>query len=154
MPTSLLFPMLVIALAGAGVAAQPAFNAQLASELGSPLRAALVNFLAGATVLSVIVLATASRAGGLPAPRTLLQVPPHLWLVGGTLGALFVATATWATPKVGAGIFFATLVAAQLVAAMLLDHFGLLGLAERPASLVRIGGAVLLVIGAVLMARG
>lgn len=150
---SLLLPIVMIALAGAAVAAQPAFNGQLAVHLGSPLRAALVNFLAGASVLGVLVLLLLPRHG-MPDARMLAQVPGHLWLAGGTLGATFVATATWAAPKVGVAAFFATLVAAQLIAALLMDHFGVLGLAERPANLVRVVGALLLVLGALLVVRG
>ncbi|WP_421718201.1 DMT family transporter [Algiphilus sp.] len=149
---SLWLPIALIALAGAAVAAQPAFNGQLAAHLGSPLRAALVNFLAGASVLGVLVLVLLPRHG-LPDARNLAQVPTHLWLVGGSLGALFVATAAWAAPKVGAAAFFATLVAAQLIAALVMDHFGLLGMEERPATMVRVLGAALLVLGALLVVR-
>ena len=39
-------------------------------------------------------------------------------------------------------------------AAMLLDHFGLRGLEQRPATVMRIAGGALLITGAILMARG
>lgn len=153
MNISLLMPLVLVVVAGAAVALQPAFNGQLAALLGSPLRAALVNFTAGASVLLLLVLGMAARSG-LPDGRTLAQVPPHLWVAGGTLGAMFVATATWAAPKLGTGAFFAALVASQLIAALILDHFGWLGMAERPANAMRIIGALLLFAGAVLVVRG
>lgn len=153
MNASLAFPILMVVVAGAAVATQPAFNAQLAALLDSPFRAALVNFTAGALVMLSAVAVLAFR-NGLPARETLASVPPHLWIAGGALGALFVTTAVWATPKIGAGAFFSTLIAAQLAAALLMDHFGLIGLDVRPANLVRVGGVVLLVAGAILVVRG
>jgi len=153
MNPSLLIPLAMVAVAGAAVAMQPAFNGQLAALLGSPLRASLVNFSAGALVMLGLTGALALRAG-LPTAEQVARVPGHLWLVGGSLGALFVTTAAWAVPKIGVGAFFATLIAAQLVAALLLDHFGLIGLDQRPANLVRIAGVALLVAGAVLVVRG
>ena len=153
MSPSLLFPLLATVFAGAVVAMQPALNAQLAGHLGSPLRAALINFTAGGLIMLSIVTVHAMRVG-FPTIQSIAKVPPHLWLAGGALGAIFVTTATWATPKIGVGVFFATMIAAQLIAAMLLDHFGVIGLEQRPATLVRIVGAALLIVGAILMARG
>ncbi|GGG89436.1 membrane protein [Glycocaulis albus] len=153
MNASLAFPIVMVVIAGAAVATQPAFNAQLAAVLGSPLRAALVNFSAGALVMLGVVSVFVLR-NGLPSRETLASVPPHLWIAGGALGALFVTTAMWATPKIGVGAFFAVLIAAQLIAALAMDHFGLLGLDVRPANLVRIGGVLLLVAGAIMVVRG
>ena len=154
MSSSLLLPTLLIALAGAAVSAQPAFNAQLAEFLNSPVRAALCNFLAGATVLGLVVLALTPRSAPWPPLRELAAVPAHLWFIGGTLGATFVVTALWAAPKIGAGVLFSTLVAAPLCTSLVFDHFGLLGLPEKAANLQRVAGAGLLIAGAVLMARG
>ncbi len=152
MNASLLLPILMTVAAGAAVAMQPAFNGQLAAMLGSPIRAALASFTAGATILFLLVLALVPR-DGLPDARTLAQVPLHLWVTGGALGSVLVTTSAWAAPKIGTGIFFAILVAAQLLAALLLDHFGLLGIPERPINPARALGAVLLVVGAVLVVR-
>jgi len=150
---SLVFPILMVVVAGAAVATQPAFNAQLAALLHSPFRAALVNFTAGALVMLSVVSVFVVRSG-LPSRETISSVPPHLWIAGGALGALFVTTAVWATPKIGVGAFFSVLIAAQLIAALVMDHFGLIGLDVRPANLVRIGGVVLLVAGAIMVVRG
>jgi transporter family-2 protein len=103
-------------------------------------------------MLSVVTL-FALRAGP-PSVERMSQVPVHLWIVGGALGAMFVTTATWATPKIGAGAFFAMLYAGQLIAALLLDHFGLLGLEQKPATLMRIAGVPILLLGAWMIVRG
>lgn len=153
MNASLALPIIMVVVAGAAVATQPAFNAQLGAMLGSPVRAALVNFSAGALVMLSVATLFALRSG-LPSRETLASVPPHLWIAGGALGALFVTTAAWATPKIGVGAFFSVLIAAQLIAALAMDHFGLLGLDVRPANLVRVGGVALLVAGAIMVVRG
>ena len=151
--STVLLAVAMVVVAGAAVASQPAFNSQLAQLLGSPVRAALVNFTAGTIVLLVITSLMALRSG-LPSADVIGKVPPHLWVAGGTLGALFVTTAAWATPKIGAGGFFATLIASQLIAAMLLDHFGLIGLTPKALSVGKVFGAFLLVAGATLIVRG
>lgn len=153
MNAAIAFPILMVVIAGAAVATQPAFNAQLAALLQSPFRAALVNFGAGALIMLSVVSVLALR-NGLPGRETLAAVPPHLWIAGGALGALFVTTAAWATPKIGVGAFFSVLIAAQLIAALAMDHFGLLGLDVRPANLVRLAGVALLVAGAIMVVRG
>lgn len=150
---SLLIPLLMTLAAGALSSMQPAFNGQLSGYLGSPLRAALVNFSAGALVLlSVVTLFTMRQ--GVPSVERLSSVPLHLWVIGGTLGAIFVSTATWATPKIGAGAFFAALYAGQLIMALVLDHFGLLGLEQKSATLMRMAGVPILLFGAWLIVRG
>lgn len=153
MNLSLALPFVATVIAGAAVSLQPAFNGQLADHLGSPFRAALVSFSAGVLTLSVVVGVLSVRAG-LPSWEKVSATPVHLWVAGGMLGALFVSTAAWATPKIGAGAFFATLIAAQLAAALLIDHFGLIGLETKPANLIRIAGVVLLVIGAWMVVKG
>lgn len=153
MNTSFLIPVALVAIAGSAVAMQPAFNGQLAQLLNSPLRAALVSFSAGLLILAVLVCGMAFRTG-LPTGRELARVPLHLWFIGGSLGAFFVAVSAWSAPRIGVGAFFATLIAAQLIAAIIIDHYGLIGLDVRPVSLLRIAGAALLVVGAILVTRG
>lgn len=148
-----LAPFALTVFAGAVVAAQPAFNGQLAGHLGSPFRAALVNFTAGGLVMLAVVSVLAWRSGW-PSPERIANTPPYLFVVGGTLGAIFVSTAAWATPKIGAGAFFALLFAAQLTAALAIDHFGLFGLEQKPATLIRLAGVGLLIAGGWLVVNG
>ncbi|EAP89648.1 hypothetical protein OA2633_10289 [Oceanicaulis sp. HTCC2633] len=143
-------PYVLTLVAGAMVAAQPAFNGQLSGHLGSPIRAALVSFTAGALIMLATVSVVAFRSGW-PSPERIMNTPPHLFVIGGALGALFVTTAAWATPKIGTGSFFALLFAAQLIAAMAIDHFGLFGIEERSVTLMRLLGAGLLTLGAWLV---
>ena len=56
-------------------------------------------------------------------------------------------------PKLGAATFIALLVAGQMLASVTLDHFGWIGLAQRPLDLPRAMGVLLLIGGVVLIRR-
>lgn len=135
-------------LAGAFIAIQAPINAQLARGLGVPVAAAAISFLSGAIVLGVITLLT-TRTQGLvidwKAPA------PWLFVVGGVLGAVYVTSTVLLTPRIGAAALMAFLVAGQLLAGMLVDKAGILGVAVREISMGRIIGAVLLLAGALMI---
>jgi transporter family-2 protein len=135
-------------LAGAFIAIQAPINAQLARGLGVPVAAAAISFLSGAIVLGVITFLT-TRTQGLvidwKAPA------PWLFVVGGVLGAVYVTSTVLLTPRIGAAALMAFLVAGQLLAGMLVDKAGILGVAVREISMGRIVGAVLLLAGAMMI---
>jgi transporter family-2 protein len=68
-------------------------------------------------------------------------------------GAIFIALGILLVPKIGAATFIALLVAGQMLASVAFDHFGLLGLAQRPVDLPRIIGVALLIAGVLLIRR-
>lgn len=128
---------------------QAGMNAQLRTAVGDPLAAALVSFLVGTTVLAALVV--------------LLRVPLPLaaawqradwthWL-GGLFGAAYVALAVVLAPRLGAATLTAAVVAGQMLASVALDHYGVAGFAEQPASAARLAGAALVVAGVVLVQR-
>ena len=135
-------------LAGALIALQGPINAQLARGLGMPVAAAAASFVAGSALLILITLVLSQAQGVTIAWR----VPP-LWmlLAGGFLGAIFVTCALILTPKLGAAATMAFIVAGQLLAGLLLDRLGYFDLAVRELTLGRVGGAVLLLAGALLI---
>ena len=143
----LFWPLLGI-LAGAVVATQASINAELARGLGSPFAAAATSFLSG-TVLLALVTAIVAQASGASIGW---RVPP-LWLfiVGGALGAAFVTSGIILIPRMGAAATMAFIVAGQLMAGMLLDRIGFMGMAVREITLGRISGAIMLLAGALLI---
>lgn len=143
----LLWPLLGI-LAGAFIAIQAPINADLARGLGQPVAAAAISFFAGAVVLGIVTLVLAQTQTGWPNWR---GPAPWLFVAGGVLGAAYVTSAVILAPKIGAAALMAFLVAGQLLAGLLVDKVGFLGLAVREISLGRIAGAVLLLIGALLI---
>ncbi len=136
-------------LAGVLVAVQAPTNAILAKASGSPIVAAFISFLIGTVALGAIM---AGSAGRLFAPE-LKSVPWYAW-IGGLYGAFFVAMAAFGAPKIGVGPLLTAAIAGQLLGAILLDHYGLLGLARQPVSIEKIAGVALVLIGAWLVRRG
>jgi transporter family-2 protein len=133
-------------LSGAFIALQAPINAQLARDLGMPVAA--FSFLSGAIVLGVISVVLV-RVQGISLDW---QAPaPWLFIAGGMLGGFYVTLSTILTPRIGAAALMAFLVAGQLLAGMMLDRIGFLGMAVREISLGRITGAMLLLCGALLI---
>ena len=143
-----LVPLLLAAAAGVLMAVQAPTNALLAKASGSAVVAALISFAVGTAALTAL-----AAAGGRPDAAALKGVPWYAW-AGGLYGAFFVVVAAYAAPRLGVGALLTAAVAGQLVAALALDHFGLLGLPERPVSVTRIAGIALVLAGAWLVRRG
>jgi bacterial/archaeal transporter family-2 protein len=75
-----------------------------------------------------------------------------MW-TGGLLGAFFVCASIILTPRLGAATTVGVFLTGQVVASIAIDHFGLLGVPVQSASLPRIGGALLIVMGVVIVQR-
>ncbi|MCH4893001.1 MULTISPECIES: DMT family transporter [unclassified Sphingomonas] len=143
----LLLPILMTLIAGIGIAIQPPTNAVLARASGSVLLAALISFAVGTAIL-LVVWAFSDR-GSIAGLR---QVPWWSWL-GGLYGAVFVSAAAYAAPRLGLATMLTLAIGTQLTAALVIDQFGLLGLARSPVTPVRLAGLVLLLAGVALMLR-
>ena len=142
-------PLLLALVAGILVAIQAPTNAILAKASGSPVVAAFISFFVGTIALGALVAAT---SGKIFAPG-LRDVPWYAW-VGGLYGAVFVAVAAFAAPRIGVGVLLTAAIAGQLLAALVLDHFGFFGLPRQPVNLTRIVGVALVLAGAVLVRKG
>jgi transporter family-2 protein len=72
---------------------------------------------------------------------------------GGLFGAIFIGLAIFLVPQLGAATFIVLLVTGQMLASVMFDHFGWLGLAQRPIDLPRLIGIALLIGGCILLQR-
>lgn len=144
------FPIALAFLAGLGVALQASVNLELRQRLGQPVLAALVSFVVGTSALALLWLVTARGGGGRTFATTAAGVPWWAW-TGGLFGAYFVWSAIIATQRLGPALFFGLVVAGQLAASTVIEHFGWFGVERHPISLVRVGGVVLLMAGLGLM---
>jgi transporter family-2 protein len=141
--------VLVALVAGAAIPVQAGVNAAMGRYAGRPEWAALVNFTVGLVSLGIWL--TALRLA--PPPATALSRAPWWAWTGGILGAFFVSAVVLLTPRLGVATTLALTVAGQMVAALVLDQMGALGLEIRPISAGRVVGAALLVAGVVLVRR-
>ena len=139
--------LLVTVTVGSGIALQAVVNTALARTVGI-LEAAFVSVTVTWVIVAVVLIAGV-RSGNM---SQITSVPLYLF-VGGFVGAAVLVTAVVAVPRLGAASLIAALVVGQLIGAMILDHFGLLGLQDTPITPIRLGGAMLLVIGMGLLLR-
>ena len=144
----MLIPILLVLLAGGMIALQAPTNAILARAGGSPVLAALISFAVGTFALVIVWFGTGNRSR----PANFAGLPWYAWL-GGAYGALYVAVAAYAAPRLGLATLITIGIARQLVMALLLDHIGALGLPRDPISLGRVAGVVLVIAGVVLVRR-
>jgi transporter family-2 protein len=134
---------------GIGLVVQVGMNSTLRSLLGSPVLAALISFVVGSVALAGFLLVMRTP---LPERAQWAAVPAWAWL-GGILGAFYVASSVIVGPRLGAATLLALVVLGQLGTSLVVDHFGWLGFAHHPLTVVRLFGAALLFGGVLLITR-
>lgn len=144
-----LFLLGLAVIAGALVPFQATTNAILGRTLGHPLWATVASLLV--SLICVMPLILALR---LPLPKLAeaFQAPAYIWF-GGLAGVIFITAALLLVPRLGGTGFIGCVIAGQMMTAMLIDHFGLLGLAEKSANLGRVSGVLLIFIGVMVIQR-
>ena len=126
---------------------QVGINTELAQRISSPITASLFSFAVGAISLTVCLFIFRDPWPGF---NTLIIIPKWLWL-GGLIGAFAVFGSIISGPQIGLLSLVAFVLAGQLLASLVLDHYGWLGFPVRELSLGRISGSVLLLTAVVLI---
>jgi len=57
-------------------------------------------------------------------------------------------------PKIGLSALLGLAIVGQLLSSQVIDHFGLLGTIQRPVSLIKLGGMLVMLTGLVIMLFG
>lgn len=141
--------ILLAFLTGIAITVQAGVNANLRQALTNPVLAAAISFGTGFLSLLIVLLAS-----GAPMPSLEAVRPVSWWKwTGGIIGAAYVTTVIVSVPKIGTANLVSLSVAGQLLAAVVLDHYGLLGFALHPANGWRILGMVVIVAGVLLVVR-
>ena len=143
--SNLILIVLMVA-GGVAVAVQPSLNARLAEKTGF-IHAATISFAVGTVIL--FVAAVMSGQG------SFRRVGDADWwqLTGGFFGAFFVAMTILGVPRIGTTAVLALTIVSQLIAGLVMDHYGLFGMRGIPVDLKRMVGVLLLVGGAYLVCR-
>jgi transporter family-2 protein len=143
--------VLFIAMAiGAGVfmVVQSSINGQVRIRLGDPWQAALLS--TSVSTISLFIVSLIATRKLVPDLGRIADGPWWLW-TGGLLGACIVAASLYLVSKLGSGVLFALLVTGQMLAAMTMDHYGMLGLPVHHINVQRVIGVVLLLAGVTLI---
>ena len=143
--------LLVVALCAGGlVPVQGSINAHLSEGLNHPLQATFISFF-GAVLLLIAVLLALRPA--LPSLAQFKAIPP-IYYTGGIYGVLFVTTLLVLTPHIGIASTVTATIVGQLILSVILDHFGLFGLARHPIGLPRLLGSAGLLVSLYLIQKG
>jgi transporter family-2 protein len=138
----------VLLLVGGLLAVQSAANVQLSAAMVSPFGASTLQLGIGAALL----VALSVLAGSVGALGLLDDAPP--WqLVGGLGSALYITAGVLLFPRLGALVTVGLFIAGQMLASLVLDGFGWLGVAQQTPDAAELAGAGAVVIGVSLIVR-
>ena len=140
--------VLVILAIGGGIAValQGNFMGIMDQRIGSK-ESVFITYVSGGVPAALMMIV--ARGGHLSA----WQNAPWYTLTAGVLGLVIVGTIGYTVPRLGLTAAFTVIVATQLVVAVILDHFGLLGAAVRTMDLPRVAGLIFLILGVWLVLR-
>jgi bacterial/archaeal transporter family-2 protein len=147
--SNMIFSILLAIGAGVSIVIQQALNASLRTDLNSTAWSGFVSYAVGLACMVLLVLALREPV---PSLAMMARIPWWGW-TGGLFGAIFIGLGIVLVPQLGAATFIALLVTGQMLASVAFDHFGWLGLAQRPIDLSRVIGVILLIAGVVLIRR-
>jgi transporter family-2 protein len=134
-------PFVLLALvAGMSNAFQAPINAALSKYTGI-FESSCISFAVGA--LSLFIVSLIVGKGAIP---NLTQAPPYLWF-GGILGAVLVTSMLFTVTRIGAAVTISAVITGQMVAALVIDQIGFLGVPKNPIDLYRLGGVLFLLVG-------
>ena len=134
-------------LMGAVLSLQPAINATMARIRGNPLLAASISISISLLIVSVLWLIWFNDVGDFSRFKEL----PWWVVVGGVVGAVFVAGSIITAPVLGVALFFVCMVAGQLIGSTIIDHIGAFGLEVKPVNTIKLLGLGFVIFGAVLV---
>lgn len=136
-------------LAGIAVAVQTGVNSQLRNDTNNPVLTALLSFAIGTVALAIIYFFFFKVDPVFPAGFEFTW-----WkFTGGLLGVVYITAVVIAAPRIGAANALGFIVAGQFVAAVIIDHFGLLGMPVNSITWWRLLGIVILICGVYLIQK-
>jgi bacterial/archaeal transporter family-2 protein len=143
MTMKVLFALLAV-LAGIAGTFQASANAGLSQKVG--LGAALVvNTAIVLTGTLVFFVARGPHTNFFPAAT------PWTLYIGGACGFVIILSLAFVFPKIGAAWTMALVVLGQSAAALVIDHYGLLGMSRDPITISRAAGLALVALGVSLV---
>ena len=135
--------ILLALLAGCMIPFQSAMNAGLGKSLQSPYYSALTVFITAFIGIGIYILATRQL---IPELAQFTNAPKWSYL-GGILGGIYILMIVLLAPKLGMGNVTVMVLLGQVVAAIIIDHFGLLGATVHLINWKRLVGVCLMIAG-------
>jgi len=142
-----ILPFLALA-AGAAIAIQATMNAQLGVLLKSSMMGTSIAFLFSFLFIASAMLLSAKQY---PNMTEIKSIPLYLWFSGGALSAFGVGMFYYLIPKMGVGSMMSYALSGQILIAILASHLGWFDLPVKPLNFFKVIGAVLLIVGVLLI---
>ena len=139
--------MALVVISGATIPVQIAANKKLSEAVKSPVLTVALVLLGGALIAALVSFAVP------PARGELSETAKAPWWAWSTVVLIVFAITVQIlnAEQEGSGAILALIVAGQLTAALLIDHFGALGMEREPIRWWKIVGVVAMAGGAALM---
>ncbi len=133
---------------GALTALQSRINGELSYVTGNGIEAAVVSFGSGWLILTVMLLAWRPMREGLRQVMASVRDGRLKWwqVLGGLLGAFFVAVQSTTVPVIGVAVFTVAVVAGQSANSLVVDRIGLGPAGRQDITVARVLSAVLAVL--------
>ena len=135
---------LIAVISGLLMSMQGVFNTQVTKTTGMWVANAFVQFTAFLVCIAIWAISDRTSFG------TLLKVEPRYMLIGGILGAGITYTVIKAMDMMGPAKAIMMIVTAQILAAYLIELFGLFGVEKQPFSWRKVIG-ILLAAGGIIL---
>jgi transporter family-2 protein len=147
---------LVAMASGALLATQGRINSQFGQHLHDGILAGLISTAGGLLVLLVGVSATPAGRRGADRVATALRKRELRWwqCLGGTCGALFIASQGLSIGALGVAVFTVAAVSGQLVCGLAVDRAGIGPGGPKPITLWRVVGGLVAVVAVVVSVGG
>lgn len=140
---NLLMLAFLAAIVGALIPIQAAANAGASKYFGDVSYAVLLSFIVGTILISVYILFMKPSL----APDVLKLGFPKYILLGGCISAIYTITITYLSPRLGVANTLYIMLVGQMLMALVVDHFGILGAMKHELTLSRMSGALLILLG-------
>lgn len=142
-----MLPLILIGvLGGVAVGLQTPFAGAISQRVGGSASSLIIH-ASGAVISALVLIARGGEQMG-----QWRSLPWYMWLAGG-LGVVLYLTLSVTFPRLGATATIVLVILGQLLAGLVIDHFGFLGVTVRAIDSGRVLGAAALLVGAYLILR-
>ena|SRR5881394_281267 len=139
----------LVALGGAALTIQAAWNARLRAATGSPVLTTMISVIITILCFALVWVSGVTPRGSMPGFQS---APKWAW-GGGICAAYYLLVSLVALPRLGAAAVFCLIIAGQMMTAVVLDSTGAFEVARISLNPSRIIGTILLLAGVVLIQK-
>ena len=137
-------------IGGVATTMQASINTEARKYFRSPFITAGLNFIVAWLILAAFIIIREHR---IFIPLRLVAIyPPWIWL-GGVCAIIIIVMGILCVPKLGAAGNAMILNFGQIVTGLVIDQFALFGSEETRMSLIRLAGAMMVLVGLILVTR-